>query len=397
MTGRNPALRVNPGGHLKPDEVIGRDAFISSMWRTLERQSVLLTAERRMGKTSVMGKMLAEPTLGVCAVKRSLQGVTSPDEFIRGLLADTEKALPGLLKRSLGAWLQKAGVKRIGISTLSVEFEPTSEQSWKDLAGETFAVLDREPDVAMVFLWDEFPHMIANIRDNEGPLVARALLDLLRAVRETHPTVRMVLSGSLGLHHVVDGLRAQGGMWVPTHDMLGIDLPPLREQDASYLAGELLRNETIACDNPDRVAVTIAFEVGGAPYYVHHVVHQLQERQRAGSCGAVDADLVREIIAEMLRNPLDPWQLQHYIDRIDSYYGEDANVVKAILDVVAAAPGSLNLDAIHSQIGAHLEPPPQERIRDLLVLLCKDYYLGAGPDYAFKLNLVRRSWLARRP
>jgi hypothetical protein len=389
-------LRVNPGGSLTPSEVVGRDDFIASMWRTLERQSVLLTAERRMGKTSVMRKMLAEPASGTYAIKRSLQGITSPEEFVRGLIADTEKMLPGLLKRSLGTRLKKAGVKRIGVSSLSVEFEPSSDQSWKDVAGETLAVMDRDADMSIVLLWDELPHMVANIRDNQGPLVARELLDLLRASRETHPTVRMVLSGSLGLHHVVDGLRSQGGMWVPTHDMLGMDLPPLSESDASYLAGELLRNERVECDDLDRVSDTIALEVDCAPYYVHHTVHQLQGRQRTGRCGTVDADLVREVVEETLKDPLDPWQLQHYIDRIGSYYGADAGVVKALLDVVASAPDPPTLETIHGRIGAHLEPPSLERLRDLLVLVCKDHYLGSGPSYTFRLDLVKRAWLARR-
>lgn len=350
-----------------------------------------------MGKTSVMRKMLAEPVPGVCPVKRSLQGVTSPDEFVRSLIVDTELAFPGLLKRSLGAWLESAGVTKIGVSSFSVEFKPTADQGWKDVAGETLAVLDREVDGQIVFLWDEFPHMVANIRDNQGPLVARELLDQLRAWRETYSTVRMVLSGSLGLHHVVDGLRAQGGMWVPTHDMLGMDLPPLEQADASYLARELLRNEEIGCADPDHVAATIALEVDGAPYYVHHTVHQLRERQRNRRIGTIDVALVCALVEEALSDPLDPWQLQHYIDRIGSYYGDDADFVRALLDVVAAAPNPPSLETIHAQIGAHLEPPPPERLRDLLVLLCKDYYLGAGPAYAFRLGLVRRAWLARRP
>jgi len=367
------------------------------MWRTLERQSVLLGAERRMGKTSVMSKMLAEPAPGVCAIKRSLQGITSPDEFVRHLLADTERACPGLLKRTLGTWLQDVGVKRIGVSAVSVEFKPTGDQSWKDVADRTLAVLHDEVDDAIVFLWDEFPHMVANLRDNRTPLVARELLDQLRAWRETYPTVRMVLSGSLGLHHVIDGLRAKGGMWAPTHDMNGMDLPPLDDDDASYLAGELLRNERIACDDLDRVADLIAREVDGAPYYIHHTVHGLQERQSTGRIGTVDLNVVRLIVDEALNDPLDPWQLQHYVDRVGSYYGDDADFVKALLDVIAAAPDPSTLETVATRIGAHLRPPPQERLRDLLVLLCKDYYLGAGPTYRFRLNLVRRIWLARRP
>jgi hypothetical protein len=390
-------LRVNPGGGLTPPEIVGRDRFVARMWSALERQSVVLTAERRMGKTSVLSKMLAEPALARCVIKRNLHGVSAPDEFVRYLLADTESAAPGVLKHSLRNRLSKVGVKRIDVSALGVEFEPISDRGWKDVAEETFAVLDRDQDVSIVFLWDELPHMLANIRDHHGALVAREVLDLLRASRETYPSVRMVFSGSLGLHHIVDELRAQGGMWVPTHDMAVMDLPPLAEPDALYLARELLVNEMIACDNIDVVTRTIVEEVDRAPYYVHHTVDQILNRQRTERCGPADAALVRAVVDETLRDAQDPWQLQHYVDRLESYYPGHADVAKAILDVVAEARGPLTLQSLHQGIGAHLEPPASERLRDLLGLLCKDHYLEGGPTYAFRLSLVKRAWLARRP
>ncbi|HEX7289922.1 MAG TPA: hypothetical protein VF250_02235 [Conexibacter sp.] len=389
-------LRVNPGGDLTPGQVVGRDPFVASLWDAIRRQSVVLTAERRMGKTSVLRKMVAEPAAGTFPIMRTLQWMTSPEEWVRGLLADTERALPGLLRRSLGERLSRAGVKRIDISHFGVEFEPTSNQGWKDVAGDTFAVLDREPDVSIVLLWDELPHMVAAVRDNRGPLVARELLDTLRALRETYCRVRMVFSGSLGLHHVVNGLRPHGGMWAPAHDMLLLDLPPLDAGDATYLAGELLRNERLRCDDRAEAAAAIADEVDGAPYYVHHVVHQLRGRQRSRRCGAIEPALVRTVVEQALRDPLDPWQLQHYVDRVDAYYGPDADTVKAVLDVLAVAGGPLTLEQLHSQIAAHLVPPSRERLRDLLVLVCKDHYLTGGPAYAFRLSLVRRAWAMRR-
>jgi hypothetical protein len=45
-------MKTNPGGQLAANEVIGRDRLIAKLWQILERQSLVLTAERRMGKTS---------------------------------------------------------------------------------------------------------------------------------------------------------------------------------------------------------------------------------------------------------------------------------------------------------------------------------------------------------
>lgn len=393
----NLLLRVNPGGRLTPAEVIGCDVFIAAMWDALERQSVVLSGERRMGKTSVLNKMQAEAPLDRCAVKRSLQGVTSPEEFVRALVADTELALPGVLKPSFGSRLRRSGLRKVGVSPVSVEFDPPTEESWKDVAAHAIAVLDREPDISVVLLWDEVPHMVANVRDNRGPHVARDLLDVLRTARESSERLRMVFSGSIGLHHVVHDLRAAGGMWAPTHDMLPMDLPPLRVEDAAYLACELLRNERVACDDADAVAAAIAGAVDCVPYYVHHTVNQLMTRQRAATCGPVTVALVRDVVTASLEDPLDPWQLHHYVDRVESYYGRERDYVKALLDLIAAAPTPLSIPEIEAGIGAHVAPPSTERLRDLLQLLCKDHYLRGGPEFAFRLELVRRVWRARRP
>src|SRR6188472_946223 len=111
MYNPNPQLRVNPGGTLTPSQVVGRDSFTAGIWRRLEQQSVLLTSERRMGKTSVMRKMTEDPPAGTCAIKRSLQGINTPEEFARALVADVELNLPGVLSKPFLKRLRNAGVK----------------------------------------------------------------------------------------------------------------------------------------------------------------------------------------------------------------------------------------------------------------------------------------------
>jgi hypothetical protein len=46
---------------IDPQNVIGRDQLIAQIWKMLEKSSVRFTAERRVGKTTVMAKMAAEP------------------------------------------------------------------------------------------------------------------------------------------------------------------------------------------------------------------------------------------------------------------------------------------------------------------------------------------------
>jgi len=43
-------MKANPGGEIASAEVMGRDHLIADLWGILEQQSVMLSAERRMGK-----------------------------------------------------------------------------------------------------------------------------------------------------------------------------------------------------------------------------------------------------------------------------------------------------------------------------------------------------------
>lgn len=69
------AMKANAGGMLPPDNVIGRDKLIAKTWAILEQQSVILSAERRMGKTSMIRKMEAEGKDNQLIIFRDLEGM----------------------------------------------------------------------------------------------------------------------------------------------------------------------------------------------------------------------------------------------------------------------------------------------------------------------------------
>ncbi len=86
-------MRANPGGILAPEDVVGRDHLIEHLWRVLDAQSVVLTSERRVGKTSVIRKMVGASEPGRLCFLRDVEGFRSPSEFIEGIYADVEPIL----------------------------------------------------------------------------------------------------------------------------------------------------------------------------------------------------------------------------------------------------------------------------------------------------------------
>ena len=47
-------MKANLGGQINIKAVVGRDQLIRQIWDTITQQSVVMTAERRIGKTTII-------------------------------------------------------------------------------------------------------------------------------------------------------------------------------------------------------------------------------------------------------------------------------------------------------------------------------------------------------
>ena len=74
-------MKANPGGQIDLKSVIGRNRLIRNIWEIVQQQSMVITAERRIGKTTVMKKMAAEPQQGWLPVYQDLESCHSAAEF----------------------------------------------------------------------------------------------------------------------------------------------------------------------------------------------------------------------------------------------------------------------------------------------------------------------------
>ena len=117
-------------------------------------------------------------------------------------------------------WLESLG-EQLGSAQIGpVKLPNFSSKQWKQVLGDTVAHLDEIGAIErVVFLWDELPWMLEIIA-SQNPQEAMELLDTLGALRQQHAEkIRMVFTGSLGLHHIVRGLKEQGYNNTPVNDM----------------------------------------------------------------------------------------------------------------------------------------------------------------------------------
>jgi len=391
-------LKATPGGTLAPEHVFGRDELIAQLWGILDSNSVLLTAERRVGKTSVIRKMCAQPKAGKLVYWWDVSSVQTAGEFAQGVYERVEVKLSTL---NIAMTRGRKLLSDLGGAQVSVVKIPDiAAQHWKTLLEKTVADLVEHCGREVVFLWDEVPWMLEKIVQGaatpvEGERLAMELLDTLRALRQTHLSLRMVFAGSIGLHHVLSALREKGYGNSPINDMTVVEVPPHSLPDARALALELLRNEAIPLDDENAVALALAQGVGGFAFYIHLLVVQMRPFHGRGE--RVTAAKVEGLIAQALEDDQDRWQLRHYLDRLPHYYDARATQARAILDEVAAARAPLSLPALLNALRAQSADVEKETTLDVLDLLRRDHYLTLENGvYLFRYALVGRFWRTHR-
>ena len=389
-------LKSNPGGQLAPDEVVGRDRLVAPLWDTLEGRSVVLTAERRMGKTSVLKKLEAQPLKGFVTIRRDLENISSPLEFVERLFDDIKSQLNWKEQgtnyfKSFVQYLEGIDIKIMGSG---FKLPERAKSHWKILLEkilEDLTIAINKDQQKIVFLWDELPLMIDKIRENEGEKVAMDFLDSLRYIRQTYNNVRMVYTGSIGLDHVLTKLKKAGYSNAPTNDMETIEVPPLSLVDASDLCSRLLLGEKIVPENSEDVVNILIEGVDYVPFYIHSLVKELKYEQ------TVNPDAVKALIQKAIVN--NNWELSHFNERIDTYYDADlCQLIRAILDILAVQEQSLKFTELINLLKIEIADVNSEQVREVLKLLRQDHYLKRNEqgEEGFYFSLIKRWWCLDR-
>lgn len=382
-------MKTNPGGRIDPKEAVGREEIVEQIWTILESQSIYMNAERRIGKTTILEILNSRPHGDWLPAKRDLEACHTAQEFsiliyeqIHKFFGKTQRAF----RRTTEFLKQMGGMEIGGV----LRFPEGKAVEWKTILEKAFQDLHEAQEgkgPRILFLWDEVPFMIDNIRKRENEKTAMEVLDTLRFIRQTYPSIRMVMTGSIGLHHVLAALKESGYANAPVNDMASIQVPSLTNENGGKLARLLMEGEKIQCDSIQATSLALSEAADHFPYYIHHLVRQLNFSGRKAT-----PEVIGEILQQQITNPNDPWELKHYRNRVKTYYGKNENDVLAILDAVAAA-GKISLKQIEKEISANAPGMNLEKLRELLTLLERDHYVRKTTEgYEFVFPLIRQWW-----
>ena len=170
---------------------------------------------------------------------------------------------------------------------------------------------------------------------------------------------------------------------------------------ASDLARDLLAKEEINCDSPAAVVEQLVRLTDRVPFYIHRVVSKL-----AISEGAVTPETVESEIKKCLTADSDPWEMEHFRQRLKIYYRgtlQDVNgaaiatasIAKTLLNNLAVAAEPQSIDQCNADLKSKMPIENRDVVIELLSSLAKDHYLERDEDgrYAFRFPLVQRWWI----
>lgn len=389
-------LNIVAGGIVPPADVVGRAEIRADLLAQVAkgRKGALLLGDRRIGKTSLLGTLQSPLEDAGHLVIRVSGETSSMATFGRGLaqaLRQAQSRRPAAWAFDLSGQVEvNVGVGKI-VAKAGAKREPTAGTASDaalveiDFFELCTSALDRDRDDFVVFIFDEITVLATSLAAHDKQQ-ALEFLRTLRRARQSSDRIVMFLAGSIGLHHAaIDDTEV--------NDLRRAHIDVLSTADATTLANRLLAGLDLQVTSLADVAREMVTLTSGFPYYIQSLAEALQTRRQA--LEPVSPADVRALFEEHLTQ--DVWNIRHYDDRIDEYYADEAELVRAILDHTAESPAPVLLPELAEVATVADHNPTRTQLIGLVDRLERDHYLRrVGNANEMANEMLRGFWLRLR-
>ncbi len=366
----------------------------------------LLTAQRRMGKTSLVRELLRRLNEEgeISTVFVDWEGAMDAPDAITEMAAQARSVRN--VRTRMASWLAstlrdlRENVDELGISELRVKLRAGLDAgNWQRTGDQVFeALASNERPVVLAI--DELPILVNRLLKGHEYRITperRAATDnfmsWLRKNCQTHQgRVTLIISGSVGLEPVLRqaGLSAHGNVYFP------FDLRPWTRETAVECLAALARgydvtlSEGVGDEMCRRLRCCVPHHV---QRFFHHLYeHLLSDRRCEATLGDVEYVYQRYLLS--VRGQVD---LAHYEERLQMILGDESYTNALSLLSEAVVNGGLLTHAVvevYSTLAA--DNDERDSVADVLYVLEHDGYLeGCDGGYRFVSGLLEDWWRAR--
>ncbi|MBL8786819.1 MAG: AAA family ATPase [Deltaproteobacteria bacterium] len=393
------------------------------LWQHLRQSHILLLAPRRVGKTSLLFRLMDDARQhDRRAVYVSVADARSEDDIVRKLLTAlaNHPESDALLKR-LGRGPFKRFFSRlkgrVAAGPLSLELAPAEAPSWASLAEAATEAIERAGERWLVLV-DELPIFVMTLlRQDQAesadgpPRRTRDFLNWFRQLRNVggattsdaardEASLRWILAGSIGLDSVV--ARARLGDTI--NDLRVFPLGAFSPAVADHFLAALGDSYGLPLDAPTRAR--LAERAGWLiPFYLQVLFSRLHDLAAEASLRPSPA-LVDRVVEELL-TPTYRAYFDYWRQRLTEELGRpDDQRALALLAVIAPELDGAPREALQ-RVAAGFEgltaSQRDESLRFLLEVLENDGYIVSDSGerapqsarFRFRSNLLREYWLRR--
>ncbi len=380
------AISNRVGPPVTGDDFYGRTKELTLAHGYLNsRHSLVLSAPRRIGKSSFAKKIIEEKKAqNWTCVYIDLEGVQTRDEFLGILIKTFEKS---------GIWAQAASVaggvvnkiiesiKEIG----PIKLDFTKRDELEHLYSSLAEAMNHNKDTLIVI--DELTLFLGSLaRSGENLQEISFLLNWFRSLRQvTESKIRWIFCGSIGLHN----FTSLHNLSMTINDLLPFDFDALTQEEAKGLIKELASTEDIKISEKS-LDYFLSKIVWPIPYFIQLMfknIRRLPDARNGITESSIDKAFEMLVSSEILST----WS-----ERLGEYYKYE-EIARALLNELCKSDDGIaknQLLAIAMPILNENHFTTNNLVSTTLNMLERDGYIirSAGGVRRFRSPLLKQWW-----
>jgi uncharacterized protein len=400
-------LRRTVGNWVDGDRFWGREIEMELFIEKLdEGDHLLLVAQRRIGKTSLMHEASRLIQDRYVCLHVDLQEAASAADAIAELSVETRKhkSLWGKTKDIFANIARTAteNIDSLQVADLKVTLRSgLTEGDWRAKGDRLFAIL-ADSDMPVVIFLDEVPILVSRLLKGDDYTItperrtqADMFMSWLRSNSLRHQgKVRLVVTGSIGLEPILK----QAGLSATINHFAPFDLGPWTVDAAEGCIGALAKEYNLGFEEG---AITQMVERIGIciPYHVQLFFDLVYQSCKLRKIKAVSKEMVSEIYERKMLSTRGHAELSHLEERLKMVLGPALHPLALDLLTETSVTGYLTPEAsavFGREYGiANDIERPEDVVREVLNILEHDGYLRKKEEtYEFISRLVKDWWYA---